>query len=91
VYGKAETRVNVHIRVEMFQVLSQMQLETDTSWRKRHFGKRRTIPNIQVSTIGDTDGLILPRIGGRGKAEDRLFSKEDKDHAKSAKDLHTGV
>lgn len=33
--------------------------------------------------------LILPRICGGVKAKDRLFQKEDQDHAKGAKDLHT--
>jgi hypothetical protein len=35
--------------------------------------------------------VILPRICGREKVSDRLFSKEDKDHAKGAKNLHTGI
>jgi len=35
--------------------------------------------------------LILPRICGREKVSDILFSKEGKDHAKGAKDLYTRV
>jgi hypothetical protein len=35
--------------------------------------------------------LILPRIGGRGKASERLFQKEGKDHAKGSEDLSTRV
>jgi hypothetical protein len=35
--------------------------------------------------------VILPRICGRVKSSDILFQKEDKGHAKSAKDLFSRV
>lgn len=80
------------LAVILFRSLSQVGIHDVLTAKLFHAPRYRCIfKHVKAPQINaDQDGkLILPRICGREKASDRLFLKEGKDHAQSAKDVHT--